>query len=296
MSGTERFGLARKIVANMTSTGWREIPHVCLTYEADMTGLLQRLEERNADTSDGERITLNTAMLKVVAEGLKACPGMNGHIRYRRGLVMGRVTTFEHIDISMPVRFPDGRMMPVTLRNMEDRSLAEIQEAVRDVMRRAWNTDLNEAMYQVSIQDTREELKRLHLLRGMGRLLGFALENGWASLRKGEDRRAYEAIPETDRLTGRDLKQGTVTVSNLGALYRDWPGSCTLLEVVPPQLCAIALGAVQDRVLPGPGGTVRVGKVLPMTVAFDHRALDAGDIVPFFRRLDGLLADPGQTD
>ena len=32
-----RFGIQRKIVANMTSESWKTIPHVCYTYEPDVT-------------------------------------------------------------------------------------------------------------------------------------------------------------------------------------------------------------------------------------------------------------------
>ena len=37
----EYFGIARKIVSNMTTESWREIPHVVVVYEADVTGLLE---------------------------------------------------------------------------------------------------------------------------------------------------------------------------------------------------------------------------------------------------------------
>ena len=66
-------------------------------------------------------------------------------------------------------------------------------------------------------------------------------------------------------------------MSNLGSLYKEWKGQCTLLEIVPPQLSCIGLGAIRDG-------------VLPMTIAFDHRALDADDVIPFMRKLDELLA------
>ena len=31
--------------------------------------------------------------------------------------------------------------------------------------------------------------------------------------------------------------------------------------------------------------------VLPLTVAFDHRALDMGDMIPFFEKLDEIFAN-----
>ncbi len=41
------------------------------------------------------------------------------------------------------------------------------------------------------------------------------------------------------------IEQGTITVSNLGSICRDWDGVCTLLEIIPPQVCAIAIGSLQ---------------------------------------------------
>lgn len=33
----EHFGIARKIVSNMTSESWEDIPHAMMSYEADVT-------------------------------------------------------------------------------------------------------------------------------------------------------------------------------------------------------------------------------------------------------------------
>ena len=37
----ERFGIARKIVANMTAESWETIPHAVVGYEADVTEFLK---------------------------------------------------------------------------------------------------------------------------------------------------------------------------------------------------------------------------------------------------------------
>lgn len=96
---TEHFGIARKIVSNMTSESWETIPHACVTYDADVTKLFEVLKQINNDKTKSQKITVNTAMLKVIVEGLKACPKMNGHIEFNRKLVRGKVTTLENIDI-----------------------------------------------------------------------------------------------------------------------------------------------------------------------------------------------------
>ena len=94
-----------------------------------------------------------------------------------------------------------------------------------------------------------------------------------------------------------DIDGGTITVSNIGSLDRALSGCMPLLEIIPPQVCAISLGPVQERpVVVRPEGTgeprVAVGKVLPVGVVFDHRALDFGDVAPFVLRLQKLLRDP----
>ena len=43
----ERFGIARKIVSNMTSESWEQIPHSSLSYEADVTDLLEECKKLN---------------------------------------------------------------------------------------------------------------------------------------------------------------------------------------------------------------------------------------------------------
>ena len=66
----EHFGIARKIVANMTLESWTDIPHFSLVHELDATDFLEELKKLNEGVTDKtKRITLNTAMLKVICEG-----------------------------------------------------------------------------------------------------------------------------------------------------------------------------------------------------------------------------------
>ena len=113
---------------------------------------------------------------------------------------------------------------------------------------------------------------------------------------RGKAKRAYQVIPETERLTLRDLEPGTVTVSNIGSTYLQQRGATALLEIVPPQVCAISVGAVQDKPVVVTDSrerkNVTVGKILPLCIAFDHRALDFGEIVPFLQKLDDIFAHP----
>ena len=141
-TNTIHFGIQRKIVSNMTTESWETIPHVTYMYEPDVTKLMHEYKKLNLDRNRDSKITLNTVIMKIITEGLKAAPVMNSHIEFNRKLVRGRVDTFEDINISMPMILPSGEMMTVNLRGFESKNLDEMTDAVNDVARRAENTTL----------------------------------------------------------------------------------------------------------------------------------------------------------
>lgn len=66
---TEHFGIARKIVANMTSQSWEEIPHATMSYDADVTDLLKEVKKLNEGVTDkSKKISINTVILKIICE------------------------------------------------------------------------------------------------------------------------------------------------------------------------------------------------------------------------------------
>lgn len=290
LKSTEHFGIQRKIVANMTSESWRSIPHVSYIYEADVTELFSCYKEMNSEYNT--KVTFNTLILKIITEGLKAAPEMNSHINFNRRLVRGQINTFENINISMPTILPDGKMMTINLRNFENRNLDEMTAYINDVTRRAENTDLTEALFSVSLNDTLKALKKGHLLKTIYRLVGSKTGKHRVKTLSGKAKREYEAIPETERLTYRDLEQGTVTVSNIGSTWLGQKGAMTLLEIVPPQVCAFGVGAVQKKPAVTADNKIEVRQILPICIAFDHRALDFGEITPFMKRLEEIFENP----
>lgn len=295
-TNTIHFGIQRKIVANMTSESWETIPHVTYMYEPDVTEFMKEYRKLNLDRSGKDKITVNTLMLKVISEGLKAAPVMNSHIRFNRKLVRGEINTFEDINISMPMILPNGEMMTVNLHNFESKNLDEMTEYIHDVARRVENSDLNEAMFEVSLDNTLTALKAGKIKQTLYRLIGSKTGKHKVKTLHGEAKRAYESIPATERLTKHDIEQGTVTVSNIGSTYRGQRGATALLEIIPPQVCAFAVGAVQDKpvVITDALGNKKIEarQVLPLCIAFDHRALDFGDVVPFLQKLDYIFENP----
>lgn len=291
---TEHFDIQRKIVANMTTESWEQIPHVAYVYEADVTDLMTEFKKLRSTSKT--KITLNTVLMKAIIEGLKAAPVMNSHLSYNRKLVRGELKTFEDINISMPMLLPDGRMMTVNLRDFQNKSLLAMTDYIADVTRRAENTNLNEVMFDVSLDNTITGLKQGKVKQAVSRLIGSKTGKHKVHTLHGAAKKAYYSIPEKDRLTKKDIEQGTVTISNLGSLYRGQSGYGTLIEIVPPQVCAFALGAVQDKpvVVTDKFGnkTIEARQILPITVVFDHRALDFGDVIPFLKKMDSIFAHP----
>lgn len=293
---TTHFGIQRKIVANMTSESWETIPHVTYMYEPDVTEFMKAYKKLNLNRSGADKISVNTLLLKVICEGLKAAPAMNAHMHFNRKLVRGSVDTFKNIDISMPMILPNGEMMTVNLHDFEEKNLDEMTDYIQDVYRRAENTDLNEAMFEVSLDNTLTALKSGKIGQAVCRLIGSKTGKHKVKTLHGAAKKAYESIPVEDRLTKRDIEQGTVTVSNLGSVYRAGRGAAALLEIIPPQVTAFGVGAIQDKpvVVTDAFGEkhVEARQVLPICIAFDHRALDFGDIVPFLKTLDSIFENP----
>ena len=295
---TENFKIARKIVSNMTAQSWEEIPHATMTYEADATELLEEIKRLNDERAQGEdKITINTVMLKIICEGLKAAPKMNTTLDFNRKLVRGTLKYHDQIDISMPMILHTGEMMTVNMHDMGSKTLTEMTCAINDTVRRANNSNMEEVMYEVSIDNTLTGLKQGKILQAIRRLYGSKLPGKHqVKVLSGNAKKEYYSIPEKDRLTKHDIEQGTTTVSNLGSIYREQKGFCALLEIIPPQTTAFAINAVQKRavVVTDENSTdkIEVRKIIPITVAIDHRALAYGDCVGFFKRLDEIFANP----
>lgn len=288
----QHFGIARKIVSNMTAESWETIPHAVISYEPEVTELLKVMKDINKDSTSEKKLTLNTIMLRVIVEGLKACPVMNSHIEFNRKLVRGNVKTFKEIDISMPMVLKTGEMMTINMHDMQDKTMSQMRDAIADSVRRANNSDMNEVMFEVSLDNTLRGLKKGKLAQTINRLIGSKTGKHKVKTLSGQAKKDYYSISEKDRLTKHDIEQGTITVSNLGSVCRNWNGICTILEIIPPQVCAIAIGATQLVPIAEQDGTVRTGYRLPFTIAFDHRALDMGDVTPFINRLNEIFANP----
>ncbi len=293
----QTFGIARKIKANMTGESWEHITHSVVSYEADVTELMPLIKKMNEGATKENKITVNSVMLKIITEGIKVMPLINSHLEFNRKLVRGTLKVFDTINISIPMVLPTGEMMTVNLRDMEQKSISEMDEAVKKTVKKAQNSDINEALYGVSFNDTITGLKKGKVLQAARRLYGSKMPGKHkVKTLSGDEKKKYYSIPEDERLSQKDLEQGTITVSNLGSVYREGSQRCYMLQIVPPQTCVIALLSIRKEpvVVTDENGEdkIAIRQILPMTLAFDHRAYDYPDIIPFFRRLDEIFANP----
>lgn len=296
VTNVEHFGIQRKMVSAITTESWETIPHVSYMYEPTVTEFFKEFKKLNANRTEADKITFNTLMLRVIVEGLKAAPHMNAHISYNKNYIQGTIKTFENINISMTTILPNGEMMTTNLRDFQNKNLDDMTRYIADLRLRAEQSNLTEAMFQVSYNKTINTIKSGKLLEASRRILGAKIGKCKVNTLSGKAKKEYNAIPVTERLGDKDIEQGTVTVSNIGSLYLQQKGALALLEIIPPQVSAFAIGAVMDKpvITENPLGKkeVGIGKVLPICIAFDHRALDFGDIIPFIKRLDEIFENP----
>ncbi len=288
------FNIRKKVIASITQEGWKNIPHVSYVYEADATKFHEEFRQL-------KNISFNTLLLRVIIEGIKAAPQMNAEIRYNTFLLSGRITLKEEININMPVLLPNGEMVTVNLRDIGSKPLAAMEKQIADIMEQVRTSDMERSLLRVGLKDSLRNLGKGKVRKVIGRGLGAVLDsdNSWMKIKsskrddngKSLDRDKYQAI-----LSREVLDQGTITVSNLGAAIKGTQGRIGLLDIVPPQVCAIGIGVLQEK----PGvypvkdkkSAIGIRKMIPFTIAFDHRALDFGEVAPFINRLEEIFQNP----
>jgi pyruvate dehydrogenase E2 component (dihydrolipoamide acetyltransferase) len=94
------------------------------------------------------------------------------------------------------------------------------------------------------------------------------------SLRKGLEKMKADATART--IPAEELRGYTITLSNFGR----FGGKYATPVIVPPTVAIIAAGATRDSVVPVKG-EIRIARVLPLSVTFDHRAVTGGEATRF---------------
>ena len=293
---TTWLGIQRKIIANMTTEAWQTVPHIGYSYEPEVTKFMAAVKKLNESGKFDSKITVNTIMLKAITEGLKAAPELNANIHFDQKRVKGYITEYEDIHASMTWVLPNNEMMTINLHDIGSTSLKELNEYIADTARKINNTNLDEVMYSISFDDTIQKLKHGHVIKAANRLIGAKFGKHKVTVLKGKEKEEYYKIPETDRLTKEDIRQGTVCISNIGSTTRGIHGRCTMLAIIPPEVFVLCMSSVQKQPVVAQdenGNDIIVpGNVMPMQLVFDHRALDFGKLIPFIKRLEEIFDRP----
>jgi pyruvate dehydrogenase E2 component (dihydrolipoamide acetyltransferase) len=85
-----------------------------------------------------------------------------------------------------------------------------------------------------------------------------------------------------------DLKGGTFTITNYGA----FGGTYGFPVIRYPEAAILGMGKFQEKPVVV-DGQIKVRKMLPLSLSFDHRIADGAGAIRFLKRVIELLEDPG---
>jgi pyruvate dehydrogenase E2 component (dihydrolipoamide acetyltransferase) len=88
-------------------------------------------------------------------------------------------------------------------------------------------------------------------------------------------------------LPAENMRGGTFTITNIGPLG----GTALMPTINYPEVAILAMGKVQEKPVVRDGEIV-IRKMLPLTLAFDHRIADGADAARFVGELVRQLSDP----
>lgn len=292
----EKFTLTRKIIAYKTTQSWEKVPHCAFTYEPDATRLLEEYKAFNKDREEEDGITLNSLLVRILVEGLKAAPKLNAYVEYNKKNSRGEIDTIQEINVSMPLRLSEGTTVTVNLRGLEKMDAVSIGALVEDTRRRAENTNFEELYYRVALKELTEDLRKLKIASFVRKIVAGRIGPDKVNPLAGEEKKRYYAIPESDRLTIKDVRQGTVVITNIGSLIKGVNGVMSLIEIVPPQIMAFGISPIIEKPCSAPdsipGSPIEMRKYIPICMVFDHRACDFDALVPLLEKLEEIFRHP----
>jgi pyruvate dehydrogenase E2 component (dihydrolipoamide acetyltransferase) len=122
----------RRAIADRMLRSHQSVPQISLTTSIDATPLDELLRRVNSakGPDKASHLTITAVMLKAVALSLLKNPRINSH------LLEGEIREFRVIHLGIAVALEEGLIVPV-IRNVESRTLANIQSEVADLVARA---------------------------------------------------------------------------------------------------------------------------------------------------------------
>ncbi len=120
----------RKAVAATVSYSKQHIPHFYVSYEIDMTKVINQLEELKQKKEGKEKITINDVILRAAAATLKNYPYLNA-VYPEQGLILKK-----DVNIGIVLGLPEGLIIPI-LKGCDTLTLDEISSGVRNLREKA---------------------------------------------------------------------------------------------------------------------------------------------------------------
>ncbi len=132
----------RRVIAERLLSSKTHLPHFYLTIEVDAAPLMKLRAEANsaAETSGGQKLTVNDFVLKAVVTAAQKVPQVNA------SFAGDSIIQYASVNLSVAVAVEEGLVTPV-IRDAQKKSLREISEAVKDLATRARNKKLKPDEY-----------------------------------------------------------------------------------------------------------------------------------------------------
>ena len=140
-STSEPLSRMRRAIARVTSQSKHEAPHFYVTADIDMTRAMALRRQINESLDDGKRVTVNDIVVKAVAMTL------NAHPRFNASFKGDHLELHAAANIGVAIALQEGLII-AAVPGCQDRSLLQIAEATRDLVRRAEGGTLRAEEYE----------------------------------------------------------------------------------------------------------------------------------------------------
>ena len=121
----------REAIGALMARSKREIPHYYLQLEIDMCRAIGWLRDANLERPVNERLLPSVLLLSAVARAVAEMPEMNGF------WIDGAFRPGSGIHLGVAISLRGGGLIAPALHDADQKSLAEIMAAVRDLVQRA---------------------------------------------------------------------------------------------------------------------------------------------------------------
>ncbi|OJG69923.1 dihydrolipoyllysine-residue acetyltransferase component of pyruvate dehydrogenase complex [Enterococcus phoeniculicola] len=96
------------------------------------------------------------------------------------------------------------------------------------------------------------------------------------------------ALAIDGKLSAQDMRDGTITISNIGSVGGGW-----FTPVINyPEVAILGVGTIAQQPVVNAEGEIVVGRVMKLSLSFDHRIVDGATAQKAMNNIKRLLADP----